>query len=85
MEKIRAVTSSHGEKNRGLQQKIRQLDHDMMRYEIVTSGNGQDFMASIFSRFGLSLLLMTLAVAVGFFAMAVYLPMWNMTEIQMNQ
>jgi type II secretory pathway component PulF len=32
-----------------------------------------------------SILTIILAVAVGFFAMAVYLPMWNMTEIQMNQ
>jgi type II secretory pathway component PulF len=32
-----------------------------------------------------SILTVVLAVAVGFFAMAVYLPMWNMTEIQMDQ
>lgn len=32
-----------------------------------------------------SILTIVLAVAVGFFAMAVYLPMWNMTEIQMDQ
>lgn len=32
-----------------------------------------------------TMLTILLAVAVGFFAMAVYLPMWNMTEIQMNQ
>lgn len=32
-----------------------------------------------------SILTIILAIAVGFFAMAVYLPMWNMTEIQMNQ
>ena len=32
-----------------------------------------------------SILTIILAVAVGFFAMAVYLPMWNMTELQMDQ
>jgi len=32
-----------------------------------------------------SFLIIFLAIVVGFFAMAVYLPIWNMTEIQMNQ
>ena len=31
------------------------------------------------------ILIVTMAVAVGFFAMAIYLPIWEMTELQMDQ
>jgi len=31
------------------------------------------------------ILIVCMAVAVGFFAMAIYLPIWNMTELQMDQ
>jgi type IV pilus assembly protein PilC len=31
------------------------------------------------------ILIVSMAIAVGFFAMAIYLPIWKMTELQMNQ
>ncbi|MCR8921362.1 hypothetical protein NO559_01175 [Dasania sp. GY-MA-18] len=54
-------------KSATLQRDIRRLDQEMCRYELLTAGNGQGFMASVLARFFLASLLMFIAALVGFY------------------
>lgn len=65
--KLGSMVSSAERKNDQLQHKLRRLDQEMRRYELLTAGNGQGFMASVLARFTLTALLMSVAVITGFY------------------
>jgi len=52
-------------KNDQLQQKLHRFEQEMSRYELLTAGNGQGFMASVLARFSLAALLLVLTITVG--------------------
>ena len=65
--KLGGIVAGADRKNDQLQHKLRRLDQEMCRYELLTSGNGQGFMASVFARFAVALMLMSLAIMAGIF------------------
>ena len=65
--KLGQLIAAAEKKNDLLQHKLRVLDQEMTRYELLTSGNGQGFMASILARFTIAGLLMTLAIMIGYY------------------
>ena len=68
-----------------LQHKIRRLDQEMCRYELLTSGNGQGFMASILARFTIAVLLMTLSAMVGYYnSQLLLLPFVQQAAVEMS-
>ncbi|WP_019530899.1 hypothetical protein [Dasania marina] len=50
-----------------LQRDIRRLDQEMCRYELLTAGNGQGFMASVLARFFIASSLVFVAAMIGFY------------------
>lgn len=63
--KLGAMVAKTEKKNDQLQQKLHRFEQEMSRYELLTAGNGQGFMASVLARFSLAALLLVLTITVG--------------------